>query len=225
VVPQEENLDPDLTVLENLLVFSRYFDIPKNEGRERALANLQFFELQERQKAKIDELSGGMKRRLLIARALMSRPKLLILDEPTVGLDPQTRHLVWQKLLALKGQGVTLLLCTQNMEEAWRLCDRLAIMNAGVIVALGSPQELLARYGGSLIIEARPRLEESKGFLQSRLTEHGLHWQEIEDMLHIYQGDGQVLDEELKNELVITSQHAPTLEDVFLRLTRRSLRE
>jgi lipooligosaccharide transport system ATP-binding protein len=162
---------------------------------------------------------------LLIARALMSKPKLLILDEPTVGLDPQTRHLVWQKLLALKGQGVTLLLCTQNMEEAWRLCDRLAIMNDGVIVALGPPQELLARYGGSLIIEARPRLEERKGFLQSRLTERGFQWQEIEDMLHIYQGDGQVLDDELKSELVITSQHAPTLEDVFLRLTRRSLRE
>jgi lipooligosaccharide transport system ATP-binding protein len=225
VVPQEENLDPDLTVLENLLVFSRYFDIPKKEARQRALSNLQFFELQERQKAKIDELSGGMKRRLLIARALMSRPKLLILDEPTVGLDPQTRHLVWQKLVALKGQGVTLLLCTQNMEEAWRLCDRLAIMNDGKIVALGTPRELLARYGSTLIIEARPRYEEKKAAVTAKLTQHGFQWQEIEGMLYIYQGDSQVLDEELRNELVITSQHAPTLEDVFLRLTRRSLRE
>ena len=225
VVPQEDNLDPDLTVLENLLVFSRYFDIPKKEGRERALANLQFFELQERQKAKIDELSGGMKRRLLIARALMSRPKLIILDEPTVGLDPQTRHLLWQKLAALKQQGVTLLLCTQNMDEAWRLCDRLAIMNGGKIVALGTPQELLARYGSSQILEARLRSEQSKDKVMAMLGERGFQWQEIEDMLHIYQGDGQVLSDELKNELVITSQHSPTLEDVFLRLTRRSLRE
>jgi len=225
VVPQEENLDPDLTVLENLLVFSRYFDIPGKEARERALSNLQFFELQERHKAKIDELSGGMKRRLLIARALMSKPKLLILDEPTVGLDPQTRHLVWQKLIALKQQGVTLLLCTQNMEEAWRLCDRLAIMNEGKIVALGSPQELLATYGSSQVIEARPRSAEKRAAIQSRLTARGFQWHEIEDMLHIYQGKDQVLDAELESELDITSRHAPTLEDVFLRLTRRSLRE
>jgi lipooligosaccharide transport system ATP-binding protein len=225
VMPQEENLDPDLTVLENLLVFSRYFDIPKKEAGERALSNLQFFELQDRQKAKIEELSGGMKRRLLIARSLMNRPRLIILDEPTVGLDPQTRHLVWQKLSSLKQQGVTLLLCTQNMEEAWRLCDRLAIMNEGKIVALDSPQMLLAKYGGMQVIEARLLHEERRELVQSKLSERGFVWQDIEDMLHIYQGDSQVLDEELKNELVITSQHAPTLEDVFLRLTRRSLKE
>jgi len=225
VVPQEENLDPDLTVLENLLVFSRYFDIPGKEAKERALSNLQFFELQDRQKSKIEELSGGMKRRLLIARALMNRPRLIILDEPTVGLDPQTRHLVWQKLSSLKQQGVTLLLCTQNMEEAWRLCDRLAIMNEGKIVALDSPQKLLAEYGGMQIVEARLRHEERRDLVQAKLSERGFVWQDIEDMLHIYQGDSQVLDEELKNELIITSQHAPTLEDVFLRLTRRSLRE
>jgi lipooligosaccharide transport system ATP-binding protein len=225
VVPQEENLDPDLTVLENLLVFSRYFDIPKKEGRPRALANLALFELQERQKAKVEQLSGGMKRRLLIARALISNPKLIILDEPTVGLDPQSRHLLWQKLDSLKQQGVTLLLCTHNMEEAWRLCDRLAIMDKGKIVALGTPQELLAKHGGVQIIEARPRLEERKDRVLAMLRDRGLEWQEIEGLFYIYQNNGQVLGDELQNELAIMSQHTPTLEDVFLRLTRRSLRE
>jgi lipooligosaccharide transport system ATP-binding protein len=225
VVPQEDNLDADLTVLENLLAYSRYFDISRQEGRERALANLQLFELQDRQKSKVEQLSGGMKRRLLIARALMSHPKLIILDEPTVGLDPQTRHLMWQKLESLKQQGVTLLLCTQNMDEAWRLCDRLAIMNEGKIVALGTPQELLTRYGGLQIIEARPRLEARKDKVLAMLGQRGFQWQEIEGMLYIYQADGQVLEDDLKSELAIISQHTPTLEDVFLRLTRRSLRE
>jgi lipooligosaccharide transport system ATP-binding protein len=166
-----------------------------------------------------------MKRRLLIARALMSRPKLIILDEPTVGLDPQTRHLMWQKLKSLKQQGVTLLLCTQNMDEAWRLCDRLAIMNEGKIVALGTPQELLTRYGGLQIVEARPRLEARKDKVLAMLGQRGFQWQEIEGMLYIYQADGQVLEDDLKSELAIVSQHTPTLEDVFLRLARRSLRE
>lgn len=225
VVPQEENLDPDLTVLENLLAFSRYFNVPRKEARERALANLELFELHARQKSKVEQLSGGMKRRLLIARALMSRPKLIILDEPTVGLDPQTRHLMWQKLDSLKQQGVTLLLCTQNMDEAWRLCDRLAIMNEGKIVALGTPEELLTKYGGVQIVEARPRLEERKARVLAMLRDRGLQWQEIEGMLYIYQADGQVMEDDLKEELAIMSQHTPTLEDVFLRLTRRSLRE
>lgn len=225
VVPQGENLDPDLNVLENLLVFSRYFDMPRVEARQRALENLRFFELDERQKAKVPELSGGMKRRLLIARALMNRPKLLILDEPTVGLDPQTRHLVWQKLNSLKAQGVTQLLCTQNMEEAWRLCDRVAIMNEGKITALGSPQQLLAVHGGSQILEARVRSEGSKDIVTGRLRERGFQWQEIEDTLYIFVDHARELDQELKSELAIVNQHVPTLEDVFLKLTGRSLRE
>jgi lipooligosaccharide transport system ATP-binding protein len=224
VVPQEENLDPDLSVLENLAVFARYFDIPKRESRQRAVASLTLFELQDRQKAKVEQLSGGMKRRLLIARALINNPKLLILDEPTVGLDPQTRHLVWQKLVSLRGQGMTLLLCTQNMEEAWRLCDRLAIMNEGKVVAEGSPRELLARYGGSQVLEIRPA-PESKSTVIRRLKESGFQWQEVEDMLYIFQGDGQVVEEELKREMVVLNQHVPTLEDVFLKLTGRAIRE
>lgn len=224
VVPQEENLDPDLTVLQNLITFARYFDIAKAEAKERALANLRLFELDERQQAKIEELSGGMKRRLLIARALINQPKLLILDEPTVGLDPQTKHLVWQKLRSLKDQGVTQLLCTQNMEEAWHLCDRLAIINEGKVVDTGEPRELLSRYGGKQILEARPRYE-MKGFVLQRLTEAGFEWQAVEDTLYIFQEDNQVLEDSLIEVLNILSQHTPTLEDVFLRLTGRSLRE
>jgi lipooligosaccharide transport system ATP-binding protein len=224
VVPQEENLDPDLSVLENLAVFARYFDIPKREACQRAVANLSLFELQDRQKAKVEQLSGGMKRRLLIARALINNPRLLILDEPTVGLDPQTRHLVWQKLVSLRGQGITLLLCTQNMEEAWRLCDRLAIMNEGKVVAQGSPRELLAKYGGSQVLEIRPP-PEAKSTVIRKLRECGFQWQEVEDMLYIFQKDGQVAEEELKREMVVLNQHVPTLEDVFLKLTGRAIRE
>jgi len=224
VVPQENNLDPDLSVLQNLITFARYFDISQAEARERALANLRFFELHERQKAKIDELSGGMKRRLLIARALINRPKLLILDEPTVGLDPQTKHLVWQRLVSLREQGMTLLLCTQNMEEAGRLCDRLAIMNEGKIITLGSPQELVNRHGGSQVLEARPS-PDRKSLVLTRLKENGFQWQEIEDTLYIFQGDGQLLEDELRQALGIQNQHVPTLEDVFLRLTGRSIQE
>jgi lipooligosaccharide transport system ATP-binding protein len=225
VVPQEENLDPDLSVLDNLATFARYFDIPRDEARQRALANLQLFELQDRQKAKIEELSGGMKRRLLIARALTNRPKILVLDEPTVGLDPQTKHLVWRKLRTLKAQGTTLLLCTQNMDEASFLCDRLAIMNEGRIVALGSPQELVRDYGGSQVIEVRVRSTERRDLVLSMMSERSVQWQEIEETLYLFQGDGQVLDQELVSELAIMNQHVPTLEDVFLKLTGRSLKE
>jgi len=225
VVPQEENLDPDLSVLDNLATFARYFDIPRDEARRRALANLQLFELQDRQKSKIEELSGGMKRRLLIARALTNRPKILVLDEPTVGLDPQTKHLVWRKLRTLKAQGTTLLLCTQNMDEASFLCDRLAIMNDGRIVALGSPQDLVRNHGGSQVIEVRVRSTERRDLVLSMMSQRSLQWQEIEETLYVFQGDGQALDQELVSELAIMNQHVPTLEDVFLKLTGRSLKE
>jgi len=224
VVPQEENLDPDLTVLQNLITFARYFDIPRTEAKKRALANLQLFELDGRQKAKVDELSGGMKRRLLIARALTNQPRLLILDEPTVGLDPQAKHLVWQKLRSFKDQGVTLLLCTQNMEEAWYLCDRVAIINEGKVIDTGQPQELLTKYGGKSVLEARPRPEARDVVLQE-LTKAGVEWQAVEDTLYIFQDSHQVLEGSLLEVLNVLSQHIPTLEDVFLRLTGRSLRE
>ena len=225
VVPQEDNLDPDLNVLQNLITFARYFDMPKPEALRRAIEVLTLFELQERQKAKTDELSGGMKRRLLIARALMSRPRLIILDEPTVGLDPQAKYLVWQRLVSLKEHGVTLLLCTQNMEEAWRLCDRLAIMNDGMITALNTPQSLLASHGGSRIVEARIRADNNRDVVLEKLAEGRFSWQEIEDVFYIFEDDGRELGADLEQELDVMNRHAPTLEDVFLRLTGRALRE
>ena len=134
VVPQLDNLDPDLTVLRNLLTFARYFNIPEKEAYRRSIDVLKLFQLDERSKSRIDELSGGMKRRLLIARALINEPEIIVLDEPTIGLDPQAKYLVWQKLTELKSQGVTQLLPTQNMEEEFALCDRVAIMNKGKIL-------------------------------------------------------------------------------------------
>ena len=224
VVPQEENLDPDFSVLKNLLVFARYFDISAPEARKQAIANLELLELAGRQKAKIKELSGGMKRRLLIARALMNQPKIIVLDEPTVGLDPQTKHMVWQKLNSLKKQDTTLLLTTQNMEEAAVLCDRLAIMNEGHIVARGSPATLVNEYGGRHIIEVKIDPVEREQ-VKATLTGRGLYWQELGDILYIFQPDGTELRDLLSDELHLVSQRSPTLEDVFLRLTGRSLTE
>lgn len=150
VMPQENNLDPDLTVLENLIVYARYFDIPKKRSLPRALELLDFVELREKAQVKIEHLSGGMKHRLLLARALINSPELLILDEPTTGLDPRSRHSVWEKLNNLKANNTTLVLTTHYMEEAEKLCNRVAIMNAGKIVAVDTPKNLMAVHGGNL---------------------------------------------------------------------------
>jgi len=146
VVPQENNLDPDLRVLQNLLVYASFFGIDTHLARERAEELLEFFSMKEKAGEIVESLSGGMKRRLTIARALINKPDLLILDEPTTGLDPQARHMVWQRLRLLKEQGVTLILTTHYMEEASQLCDRLVIMNLGEILVEGSPQKLVADY-------------------------------------------------------------------------------
>jgi lipooligosaccharide transport system ATP-binding protein len=150
VMPQESNLDPDLTVLENLVVYARYFDIPRKESLPRAMELLDFVELNEKSGVKIDHLSGGMKHRLLLARALINNPELLILDEPTTGLDPRSRHHVWDMLNRLKAKGATLVLTTHYMEEAERLCDRVAIMDLGKIVAIDTPERLMTAHGGNL---------------------------------------------------------------------------
>ncbi|MGO9380150.1 MAG: ABC transporter ATP-binding protein [Dissulfurispiraceae bacterium] len=150
VMPQENNLDPDLSVLENLVVYARYFDIPKKESLPRALELLEFVDLREKALVKIDHLSGGMKHRLLLARSLINNPELLILDEPTTGLDPRSRHSVWDKLNQLKAKGTTLVLTTHYMEEAEKLCDRVAIMDLGKIVAVDTPARLMAMHGGNL---------------------------------------------------------------------------
>ncbi|MBI2958485.1 MAG: ABC transporter ATP-binding protein [Chloroflexi bacterium] len=224
VVPQQDNLDPDLTVVQNLVTFARYFDIPKRTAMTRVEELLSLVQLQEKRNEQVDRLSGGMRRRLLIARALVNQPKVLVLDEPTVGLDPQAKHLVWQKLRSLKDLGVTQLLCTQNMDEAERLCDRIAIMHQGKIIAQDTPARLIAAYGGKRIVEARPR-QDDRDWLVETLRRQGLEFQEVEDTFYIFQTDGEVLDQRLVASLDRFAHHVPTLEDVFLRLTGRSLGE
>ncbi len=150
VMPQDESLDPDLSVFENLIVYARYFDIPKKVSTPFAGELLRFVELEDKAEVSIRDLSGGMKRRLLLARALINNPELLILDEPTVGLDPYSRHSVWEKMDALKSKGVTLILTTHYMEEAQKICDRIAIMNAGKIVTIDTPSHLMSTYEGTL---------------------------------------------------------------------------
>ncbi|NQT72232.1 MAG: ATP-binding cassette domain-containing protein, partial [Chloroflexi bacterium] len=190
----------------------------------QAIANLEIFELAHRQNAKVSELSGGMKRRLLIARALINQPRIIVLDEPTVGLDPQTRHMVWQKMDSLKGQGTTQLLTTQNMEEATVLCNRLAIMNDGRIVASGVPSEMIAEYGSKQIIEAKAD-STAKDQIREELKRRGIYWQELGETFYIFQSDSADFDNIFGEKLNVLVQRKPTLEDVFLRLTGRALTE
>ncbi len=150
VMPQDDNLDPDLSVFQNLIVYARYFDMPKNFSAPRAWKLLDFVELREKAEVNIKDLSGGMKRRLLLARSLLNDPELLIMDEPTVGLDPHSRHAVWDNLAHLKAEGKTTILTTHYMEEAQQVCDRVAIMDNGKIIESGRPSDLIQKYGGSL---------------------------------------------------------------------------
>jgi lipooligosaccharide transport system ATP-binding protein len=226
VVPQEDNLDPDLTVRQNLLLYATYFDIPKEEARKRADELLGFLSLQEKKDQKIDKLSGGMKRRLLISRALINRPEILILDEPTTGLDPQARHLIWNKLRALKASGVTMVLTTHYMEEAQRLCDRLVIMDKGKILTEGSPQSLVEKYVGKEVLEIRAsqavlRKLKEKMERPERVSEI------VGDTLYVMlrEKDGNLL--EITPEIKGLDFHLrpASLEDVFLKLAGRELRE
>lgn len=218
VVPQMDNLDPDFTVLQNLTSFSRYFAIPKSEAYRRSHEVLKLFQLEEKQSSRIRELSGGMKRRLLLARGLINQPRIMILDEPTIGLDPQAKHLVWQKLKQLKSQGVTQLLCTQNMEEAALLCDRVAIIHLGKIIAIDAPSELISRYVGNTILEIK-LTSVQKDRTINELTSHRFEFEEVGDMI-------QVFHFEDKNLTNLRGRPRPgTLEDVFFKLTGRSLME
>jgi len=230
IVPQEDNLDPDLTVLQNLLVYARYFDIPKGVALRRAEESLALFQLSERRHSLVDTLSGGMKRRLLIARALINEPRILILDEPTTGLDPQARHLVWQKLRYLRSQGVTMILCTHNMEEAARLCDRLAILHQGLILAQGAPAALVEEYAGREVVEVHLREAATREALLSRLMGRQGLWVEVfEETLYIYSRgeDGRRALAELATgaDADKVVYRRANLEDVFLRLTGRGLVE
>ena len=222
IVPQDDNLDDDLNVLDNLEVYGELFGISRSETTERSLRLLSLMGIDAKVSSSIDSLSGGLKRRLVIARALINNPKLVILDEPTTGLDPQARHLVWQKLRGLKNEGVTLILTTHYMEEATQLCDRLVIMHEGSILAEGSPKELLERHILPYVIEVHAPLDTIPPDLTEKITCAGGEVLQIIDGLFLYTKDGENLWRQLNDWGL--PQHAcymrPTnLEDVFLKLT------
>ena len=225
VVPQEINLDNDLTVYENLIVFANFFDIPKREAKKRIAELLKFVELEAKRKSKISELSTGMKRRLLIARALLNNPKIIVADEPTTGLDPQAKHLIWQRLRQLKNQGVTLILTTQYMEEAQQLCDRVVIMHRGKILREGTPSKLVENEIGREVVEIRVSKEDDERIV-SHLSSLSCGHERVGDTLYFYCRDGQ----EIMKKLIELNLHnylnrPASLEDVFLKLTGRGLIE
>jgi lipooligosaccharide transport system ATP-binding protein len=226
VVPQEDNLDLELSVLDNLIIYGRYFGLPRAQLKARAAALLEFVQLTDRAAGKVDPLSGGMKRRLTIARALMNDPELILLDEPTTGLDPQARHLVWQRLFQLKTQGVTIVLTTHYMDEAEQLCDRLVIMDEGRIVAEGSPRELIERYAPREVVELRFPDERDRAGALETIERHGGRIEVLAERIVIYTDDGDAHVDRLAADGVRTDRvlvRRSSLEDVFLILTGRSL--
>lgn len=225
VVPQDDTLDTELSVAENLLIYGRYFDLPRPLIRERITELLDFAQLTERRDDKVEPLSGGMKRRLTIARALINQPELLILDEPTTGLDPQARHVLWDRLYRLKQQGVTLIITTHYMDEAEQLCDRLVIMDKGKIVAEGSPRQLIEQYSSREVLEMRFAVGVQETIVD-RLQDMAMRIEVLPDRVLLYTDDGDETAAEasrrgLQPESVVVRRS--TLEDVFLRLTGRTL--
>jgi lipooligosaccharide transport system ATP-binding protein len=228
VVPQQDTLDMELTVRENIVIYGRYFGLPRKELGSRADELLDFVELTERANDKVEPLSGGMKRRLTIARSLVNEPEVLLLDEPTTGLDPQARHVVWDRLYRLKRQGVTLLLTTHYMDEAEQLCDRLVVMDRGKIVAEGSPRHLIERYSTREVVELR--------FEDGNRPEDLSYWTDgyverveaLPDRVLLYTHDGDAASHGLHERGLVPESvlvRRSTLEDVFLHLTGRSLIE
>ena len=232
VVPQEDTLDLELTVVDNLVIYGRYFNLPRAEARRRAAELLDFVQLTDRAKSRVEDLSGGMKRRLTIARALINEPDILLLDEPTTGLDPQARHVVWDRLYRLKQRGVTLVLTTHYMDEAEQLCDRLVVMDQAHIVAEGSPLELISTYSTPEVLELRFAVGVAET-LDGQLTESVAEgWAErvevLPDRILLYTRDGEAAAEEVHRrglQPVATLVRRSSLEDVFLRLTGRTLVE
>src|SRR5215203_2967292 len=229
VCPQDDTLDTELNVFDNLFIYGRYFGIPAAEVRERAQELLEFVQLTEKAKAKVEDLSGGMKRRLTIARSLINRPDLLLLDEPTTGLDPQARHLLWDKLFRLKQTGVTLVITTHYMDEAEQLCDRLVVMDKGVIVAEGSPAALIQENSTREVTELRFGVageDETHDALADKVGDLGERVEVLPDRLLVYSDDGdevaaKVHERGLRPAAVLVRRS--TLEDVFLHLTGRTL--
>jgi lipooligosaccharide transport system ATP-binding protein len=225
VVPQDDTLDTELSVAENLFIYGRYFDLPRPVIRERITELLDFAQLTERRDDKVEPLSGGMKRRLTIARALINQPELLILDEPTTGLDPQARHVLWDRLYRLKQQGVTLIITTHYMDEAEQLCDRLVIMDKAKIVAEGSPRQLIDEYSTREVLEMRFPVGVQETILD-RLDGLAKRTEVLPDRVLLYTGNGEDTADEvahrgLEPESLVVRRS--TLEDVFLRLTGRTL--
>jgi lipooligosaccharide transport system ATP-binding protein len=229
VCPQEDTVDSELRVRENLVVYGRFFGLSRAECRARADELLAFVSLTDWADAKVEALSGGMKRRLTIARALVNSPRLLLLDEPTTGLDPQARHLVWERLFRLKQQGVTLVLTTHYMDEAEQLCDRLVVMDRGKIVAEGSPQALIAQYSTREVTELRFADDghaDLAGAVTDRVGDLASRVEVLPDRLLLYANDGEAAAAAVsRGGLHPTSVlvRRSSLEDVFLRLTGRSL--
>jgi lipooligosaccharide transport system ATP-binding protein len=228
VVPQEDNHDTELTVWDNLMIYGRYFDLPRPLIKERAEELLNFVQLSDRRHSKVDPLSGGMKRRLTIARALINQPELMLLDEPTTGLDPQARHLVWDRLYRLKQAGTTLVLTTHYMDEAEQLCDRLVIMDGGRIVAEGSPRDLIENYVTREVVEVRFLDDDDRVAATPKLEALADRVEPLADRVVLYTHDGDhtasVIDDDGMRATSVLVRRA-SLEDVFLILTGRSLDE
>jgi lipooligosaccharide transport system ATP-binding protein len=224
VAPQEDNLDPDFTVFYNLTVYSRYFAIPRTEAQTRAQRLLKFIQLEEKSKVRIDQLSSGMKRRLILARALINNPKILILDEPTTGLDPQARHLIWDKVRDLRKQGVTILLTTHYMEEAAQLCDRTVIMDTGKIIEQGKPAALVKKHVGEEVLEVAND-EEVMTYLKKTFPDAQLEI--VNDRIQVFSTQPRGIFTELLEKFRFKGAilRDANLEDVFLKLTGRRLRE
>jgi len=223
VCQQGNTLDPDLTVAENLEVYSRYYGMPRDIARRRAGELLEFIALESRRDAPVAALSGGLVRRLMLARALINDPELLILDEPTTGLDPQSRHALWERLGELRRRGLTIVLTTHYLEEAARLCSRLVIMDHGRILVEGAPRELVREHAGTSVIEVPEPTAELRGFIRER----GLRFEDLGHRLIVYTGDGEDLYREIARRFCPGEclLRQATLEDVFLQFTGRDLRE
>lgn len=224
VAPQEENLDPDFTVMKNLLVYARYFDLPKKEALARAENLLKFVQLEEKRNVIIDQLSTGMKRRLVLARALINEPRILLLDEPTTGLDPQARHLIWDKVRGLKKQGVTIILTTHYMDEAAQLCDRTLIMDHGKIIEEGKPADLVKKHAGEDVLEVDFDPEVMK-MLKEKFPEARL--ETVSDRIRVFTDQPHGVFEAFLKDFPSRGAtiRNSNLEDVFLKLTGRELRE
>jgi lipooligosaccharide transport system ATP-binding protein len=224
VAPQEDNLDPDFTVKKNLTVYARYFDLTKEEAEKRAADQLKFFQLTEKQSLNIEALSGGMKRRLILARALLNEPQILLLDEPTTGLDPQARHLVWDEIRALRKRGVTIIITTHYMDEAAELCDRIFIMDNGKIIEVGNPSEIIKKHVGSDVLEFDTD-EKVVEALKTELPDAAI--ETFGERVHVFTAQAHGVFERFleKHPAQNVTIRNANLEDVFLKLTGRKLKE